>query len=85
MDKIFSSRIDESIVHRIDIIAKQLNTSKKSVIEKAISLYAQKIKKENDFDVMEQTLGAWRRKEAPGKTVEKTKKIFRDSMRRYQK
>ncbi|MEE9164665.1 MAG: hypothetical protein V3U15_00205 [Nitrospinota bacterium] len=85
MDKIFSSRIDESVIHRIDNLAKHLQTSKKNVIENAIQMYAQKIEKEGNIDVLEQTLGAWQRKESPGKTVEKSRKTFRNSISRYQK
>lgn len=85
MDKIFSSRVDESAIHRIDTLSRQLKISKKAIIEEAIKLYAQKIDKENDFDILEETLGAWHRKEPPDKTVSKTRKTFNNSMNRHQK
>lgn len=47
-------------------------------------MYMEKIEKENNFDALEQTLGAWCRMESPDKTVEKARKAFRKSMHRYQ-
>ena len=85
MDKIFSARLDESVVRRIGALAQQLETTKKAVIENAIQVYAEKIEAENDFDVLEQTLGAWRRTQPPQKTVEEARQAFRRSMHRYQK
>ena len=85
MDKILSARVDESVIHRIGALARQLGTTKKAVIESAIQLYAEKIEKEQDFDVFEQTLGAWRRSESPAETAEEARSAFRRSMHRYQK
>jgi predicted transcriptional regulator len=85
MDKIFSARVDESVIRRIGVLARQLGTTKKAIIEGAIRSYAEKIEKENNIDVLEQTLGAWHRTESPGKTIKKVRKTFRDSMQRHQK
>ena len=46
MDKILSARVDESVIQRIGSLARQLNTTKKKIIEGAIILYAEKIEKE---------------------------------------
>jgi predicted transcriptional regulator len=83
MDKIFSARVDESVIRRIDALARQLRTTKKAIIEGAIQLYAKKIEKETKLDVLEQTMGAWHRTESPGKTVKKARKAFHSSMHRY--
>lgn len=85
MDKIFSARVDESVILRIGVLARQLKTTKKAIIEGAVRLYAEKIEKENNIDILEQTLGAWNRTESHGKTLKKVRKAFRDSMERYQK
>lgn len=85
MDKVMSTRVDESVVHRIHSIAQQLRTTKKAVIENAIRLYAEKVEKENKTDILAQTLGAWRRKETPDQTREKARRAFSRSMRRHQK
>ena len=85
MDKIFSARVDESVIHQIGVLARQLGTTKKSIIEGAIRMYAEKIEGESNIDVLEQTLGAWHRAESTDKTIEKARKVFRNSMHRYQK
>jgi hypothetical protein len=67
MDKIFSARVSESIIQRISSLARRLHTSKKSIIENAVTIYADQIDREHQFDVFGQTCGAWRRKESAGK------------------
>ena len=84
MDKIFSARLNEVVIRAIAILARQLGTTKKDVVEGAIRLYAEKVRKEKDIDVLQQTCGAWNRKKSPGKTVEKARKAFRNSMQRHQ-
>ena len=41
MDKILSARIDESVINQIGLLARELNTTKKTVIETAIKLYSE--------------------------------------------
>ena len=84
MDKILSTRIDESVVHAIDVLAKSLHTSKKSVIETAVRLYAQNIDKNKNIDIFKMTSGAWHRKETAAELVKKSKKVFQQSMSRHQ-
>ena len=84
MDKILSARVDEATVRRIGLIARQLRTSKKKIIESAIQMYANKIEDEHNIDVLEQTFGAWHRKEPAQQVVEKARKAFRKSMTRHQ-
>ena len=85
MDKVFSARLDESAIHRISALAQQLGTTKKAVIEHAIEQYAAEIEKMKGFDILEQTSGAWQRRETSEKTVEKTRRAFRRSMDRHQR
>ena len=85
MDKIFSARVDESVIREIGILARQLGKTKKAIVESSIRLFAEKMKKEHNLDVFEQTLGAWRREESPDKTREKIRKAFHRSMSRYRK
>lgn len=83
MDKIFSARINESVLRRIGILAQELHMTKKAVIEAAIASYVEKIKTDKNIDVFEKTLGAWDRKETPDETLEKAKKEFKKSMTRH--
>ena len=85
MDKILSARVDESVIRRIGVLASQLGTTKKAIIESAIRMYAEMVEKKHNLDVFEQTHGTWRRAESPDKTVKKTREAFRRSMHRYQK
>ena len=66
MDKIFSARVDEAIIQRIGLLARQLQTSKKSVIERAIVAYSEKVAEEQNFDVLDHTFGAWERDDGGG-------------------
>ena len=84
MDKILSTRLNESIVHAIDMLAKTLHTSKKNVIESAITLYVQSAAKNNNVDMFKLTCGAWQRKKSARATVKKTRKVFQQSMLRHQ-
>ena len=47
MDKIFSARLEESVIRLIGMLARQLGTTKKAIIENAIRMYTEKIEKEN--------------------------------------
>ncbi len=84
MDKIFSARVDEATIQRIGLLARQLQTSKKNVIERAIVAYSEKVAKEQNFDVLEHTLGAWERDDTPQETVDKARNAFRESMQKHQ-
>jgi predicted transcriptional regulator len=85
MDKILSARIDEEIVQKISLIASELKTTKKKVIENAILEYADKIGKKGEIDVLEITLGAWNREEAAEETINSIKSAFKQTMVRHQK
>jgi len=85
MDKILSARIDEEIIHKINLIASELKTTKKKVIENAILEYADKIGKEGQIDVLELTLGAWNRDEETEETISSIKGAFKQTMERHQK
>lgn len=84
MDKILSARVDEATLRRIGSLARRLHTSKKKVIESAVEMYASKIEEEQNLDVLDQTFGAWHRKESAHQLVTKSRKAFRRSMMRHQ-
>lgn len=84
MDKIISARIDEASANRISALARQLRTSKKAILERAIELFAAHIDTQEETDVFEKTSGAWIRKESPEQLVKAIRKAFRDSMLRNQ-
>jgi predicted transcriptional regulator len=80
MDKIISARVDEWVARRIGLLAQQLGTSKKRVLENAIRQYADSVERDRQKDVLDHTFGAWNRSEAPETTVERSREAFRRSM-----
>ena len=85
MDKVISARIDESVARRITALARQLHTSKKRVIEEAIRTFAATVEEGQKSDPLEQTHGAWQRKESAEQLVTKARRAFRGSMRRHRR
>ena len=84
MDKIFSARVDESIIHLVTSLAARLRTSKKKILERAVQMYADKIDEQENQDVFERSFGSWRRNESAGQISEKSRKKFREAMERHQ-
>jgi len=85
MDKVLSARVDESIVSRISVLARELHTTKKSIIEGAVALFAKKVEKERNVDILDLTCGAWNRKETPDATVRRARGAFNRSVTRRHK
>ena len=85
MDKIMSARVDEALVQRINMLSKKLNMTKKAIIENAVQHYAAKIESEQHIDILEHTLGSWRRNEPAVETVENIKQQTRRSLERYKR
>jgi predicted transcriptional regulator len=83
MDKILSARVDESIIHRIGVLARQLHTSKKRIIEEAIQSYADQLDQKEQCDVFARTCGAWNREESASEIVAEARETFRKSMERH--
>lgn len=82
MDKIMSTRMDEAVIKRIGLLAQELGTSKKNVLESAVNCFADKVAAEKNLDVFARTLGSWAREEAPGETVKRIKAVMRKSQER---
>jgi hypothetical protein len=84
MDKIFSARINEAVLKRLGLLAQRLQMSKKAIIEKAISEFAQRMDaaSEND-DLLKESFGAWQRDESPETTTKEARKQFQSAMERH--
>ena len=83
MDKIFSTRIEESVAKSIEILATRLRTSKKNIIERAVELYAKHVGQDQEVDIFKQAFGAWKRKESASETVKQIKETMRQSITRH--
>lgn len=84
MDKILSARIDEAVIRQIGLLARELKTTKKAVIENAVRLYSEQSGLKKKIDVFEQTCGSWDRSESPEETTHQARSVFRKSMERHQ-
>lgn len=78
-----SSRLDESVIHLISKLAKNLNKTKKEILEGAIRLYSSQLDPESKSDDFLETFGAWKRKESFRDTVKQAHQKFNQSMNRY--
>ncbi len=85
MDKVFSARIDESVAGCINSLAKQLHSTKKQVLERAIALFAAQVEREQNADLLGQSFGAWNREESTQETVDASRTAFRNSMERFRR
>lgn len=84
MDRVFSTRLDETIVDELNRETKRLGISKKKFLEDAIH---QKIARAGDgdqADLWEETCGAWRRRGSPEATIGRARRAFEASVRRHQ-
>ena len=84
MERIMSTRIDESVVALIDRIAREKKLSKKKIIEEAVINFWQKIKGEKGLDIFQDSVGAWKRDEPVEETARKARLAFNQSMQRHQ-
>jgi len=83
MEKILSARVDESVIYLIGSLARELNMTKKAIIEAAIELYSEQTKLDKKTDVFTSTFGAWQRSESPEETMADIRSVFNRSMKRY--
>lgn len=83
MDKVLSTRVSESVVREVGILARQLHTTKKAVVEGAIRLFAGKVAEDGQFDLLDAAFGAWKRDEAPATTAKRARSAFTQSMTRH--
>jgi len=83
MDKIMSTRMDESVIQHIGMLARKLGTSKKAVMENAVRYYTEKIEAEQGLDILSHTFGSWQRDESTAETVKLIKDAMRKSQERY--
>jgi hypothetical protein len=80
MDKILSTRVEESVIRRIGDLAHRLGTSRKRVIERAVQLLAETVENGPEDDVFAGTFGAWSRRETAEVTVARARQRFRKSL-----
>lgn len=83
MDKIFSTRLNESVVVELERVTKRCGMTKKRFLEEAIHAHARQLSADEDSDVWSETFGAWKRKQSAGQTVKKARNAFRKTFQRH--
>ncbi len=83
MDRVFSARLDETVVDELNRVTKRLGISKKQFLEEAIQLRLSQPSHGGARDLWAATCGAWRRSESPTTTVRRARRAFEASVRRY--
>ena len=83
MEKILSARVDESVIQQIGVLAHELDTSKKAVIEAAIRMFSEQTGLEKKIDAFENSCGAWKRSEPPQESISEARSAFNKSIQRH--
>lgn len=82
MEKVFSTRLDESVVSELDQVVRRLGMTKRAFLEQAIRERARQLTAEHEADVWAATAGAWRRRESPAASVRKARRTLEASVGR---
>ena len=85
MDRVFSARLDEAVLDELDRVTKQLGMTKKEFLEDAIRSRAAEVNAHTARNVWRETLGAWKRREAPEITIRRIRKTVEGSLKRHQR
>ena len=85
MDKVFSTRLDEKIINKINLLVKNKSITKKALIEKAVQDYMKKSGFNMEHNVIEQAFGAWDREETAEEVWRQSRKDFNRGFFRYSK
>jgi metal-responsive CopG/Arc/MetJ family transcriptional regulator len=83
MDRVFSTRMDEDLVRRVDRFTRERSISKKGLIEKALREYLDRADPRYELDVIERSYGAWKRKESPEATWHEIRSAFNKGFGRH--
>ena len=82
MDKIFSTRVDESVAALMDHLARTLKKPKKRILEEALRGYAESVDRKKHRDILGETWGSWKRRESAKTTTRKIRREFQESLLR---
>ena len=80
MDRMISTRIDESLAVLLDSLARALGKPKKKILEEALRRYAESL--DQHPSVLDETCGAWSRSAPAAEVRERIRGEFERSMRR---
>lgn len=81
MAAIFSTRLDEDLIERLDRAARALGIPKKRIVEEALRAHLEGLGEFPGEDVLDRTSGAWKRREKPETSVRRAREIFQGILR----
>lgn len=84
MDKVFSTRLDEELIRKINLLAVKKSVSKKKLIEKALRSYLNERKDNAESDAIDRAFGLWKRDETPEQTIRNVRNTFREAFTRHE-
>jgi hypothetical protein len=85
MDKIFSARLDESVLSEMDRVVYQQHMTKKKFLEQAIHHMAETLSVTPEKDIWALTCGAWKRKESASTIIKQIRSKTRENFERHQR
>ena len=85
MQKVFSARLDESVLDEMERVTRRLRITKRRFLEEAIRRQAAELTDEQGSDLWAETLGAWKRSEKPATTIRRARQAFRGALERHQR
>jgi hypothetical protein len=78
MQKVFSARLDESVLDEMERVTRTLKITKRRFLEEAIHRQAMELAGKEGRDVWAETLGAWSRRERPETTIRRARAAFQE-------
>lgn len=75
--------MDEAVIQQVGMLARELKTTKKAIIEAAIKNYSEQKGVESKINIFNKTCGAWKRDETPQESISKARSAFNKSMERH--
>ncbi len=83
MDKVFSTRLDESLIKKVDHFIKTRSITKKSLLERALRAYLEEAGSNIDLGLVNQSFGIWKRDEKILETWNQGRSVFNKGFNRY--
>jgi hypothetical protein len=83
MQKVFSARLDESVLDEMERVTRKLKITKRRFLEEAIHRHAVELTGKEGSDVWTETLGAWKRREKPATTIRRARAAFESGFSRH--
>ncbi len=83
MDKVFSTRLDESLIKKLDHFIKSRSITKKSLVERAFRAYLEEAGTNIDMGIIDQSFGIWKRDEKIHVTWNQGRSAFNKGFKRY--